>query len=173
MHLYYSAANRMCSQVRTYCIGRSGQRNFGDHLKQVTLSTVVNMWDLSLHHHCVFVIQGAAQWERSGKRDTGLHFIDILVLPFHPSGALCAGVPIRAVRIHSGGCWVAKNYSQMRFVLCRSSFSWLIKRGFHLSLSSRRCGKLQGGGNEGACNVAEPSRQLFLCVYHTHSHTQM
>lgn len=93
------------------------------------------MWDLSLHHHGVFVIQRAAEWKRSRKRNARLHFVDILVVSFQPGRALHARVPIRAIGIHSAGELGDKNNSQTWF-LCCSCFSWLIRRGFHLSVSS-------------------------------------
>lgn len=88
------------SQCKTYCIRRSGQRDFGDDLKKVPVRPVIDVGDLCLHHHRIFLIQCAAERERSGERYARFHLVHILVLPLHPRAGLHAWVPVRAVGIH-------------------------------------------------------------------------
>lgn len=104
---------------KTYCIRRSGQGDFGDNLKQVTISPVIDMRDLCLHHHRVFLIQGAAEGERSGKGYTRFHLVHVLILPLHPRAALHARIPVRAVGIHGKG-WVDERRTSNLVLLQRS-----------------------------------------------------
>lgn len=78
----------------------------------MTISPVIDMRYLCLHHHCVFLCQGAAKWERSGKGYPRFNLVHILVRPLDPGRALHAGVPVRAVGIHGEGrtCYVGADF---------------------------------------------------------------
>lgn len=112
---------------------------------------------LCLHHHCVFLCQGAAKWERSGKGYPRFNLVHILVRPLDPGRALHAGVPVRAVGIHGEGrtCYVGADFpdASNQVSICHDPSGWAVEMRV----------KSSGGWS----SVVDSSKQQFLCVCRT------
>lgn len=117
------------------------------------------MWDLSLDHHCVFCVQGAAHREGSRKGDAGFHLVHILVLPLQPRAPLHARVPVWAIGIHDGQNFKPRSASYPD--------SWKgVSVWFDLSGSADTP---QVGIKSSGRFVVDSSKQQSLCVLHTHA----
>lgn len=117
------------------------------------------MWDVSLDHHSVFRVQGAAQREGSRKGYAGFHLVHVLVLPLHPRASLHARVPVGAIGIHGG-----QNFQPFAFL------PRFMKKEFPSDAIRRaqpvRC---EWGIQSSGRYVVNSSKQLSLCVLHTHA----